>query len=65
MEWSSGELRECFEEDGNEGMHILCSVFGRLDSLAVVGVRVPNTNPMSQRQAEHAHKSRFQDIRLI
>ena len=38
------ELVERFEEDGDERMDVPCRVLGRLDRLAVVGVREAHTD---------------------
>lgn len=44
MERASLELRECLEEDCQEGMDVLRRVLGSLDSLAEVGVREADAN---------------------
>ena len=54
VEWLSGELGECLEEDTDERVDVLRSVLCGLYGFTIIGVRVSNANPVASTVRPHA-----------
>ena len=54
MKRSTRELGKRLKEDGDEGVDILCGVFGSFDDFPVIRVREANPNTIKLLSIKHA-----------